>query len=204
VVLHGSNGNAYKKLVQFIPTAKQTNISIISIQWARPGGNVTSKSKQGLVASGSYYAYLSPAKTYELMGLALNFLAVHYGTEGSKAAWYGYDRAANHCVAYAFMDRIRGGNFFSLFIAAAPNSIENLPELDDIKPPQSGDNSLSGKQFYLWCGNQDKNGCDRMHVIEEQIKSLDGTILAIIEADEPKNGFNENQNYQTKALKTWR
>ena len=193
VVMHGTNGNAYHHLSNFLETAKNHRFGIISIQWGWP----KDKSK-------SEYRYIKDArKTYSLIKSGLTYLDHRYGIKHGECAWLGFSRSSTQCAVFAHLDKNEGNNYFALFIAASGGVGENLPIMRELLSNQHGAGPLLDQHFYLWGGKRDRSHGENIRQSKPIIEGLGGKVDILRIGKEGHGGFNHNLHYQEEAWILW-
>lgn len=192
--MHGTRGNAYRHLSNFLDTAKRHGFGILSVQWGWPAD------KQG-----RQYRYIQDArKIYALINAGLAYLDRRYAITQGECAWLGFSRSSTQCAVFAHLDKNEGEKYFALFIAASGGIGKNLPIMRELLSGRHGAEPLAGQHFYLWGGKRDRaHGEESMHRSQAIIEQLGGTVDILRIGQEGHGGFNHNRRYQEEAWALW-
>ena len=198
VIMHGTNGNAYRHLSNFLETAKKHNFGILSVQWGWPTNRWSPKGKP-------QYQYIRDArKTYELIKAGLTYLNHQHTIARGECAWLGFSRSSTQCAIFAHLDKNEGERFFALFIAVSGGIGKNQPIMRELLSGKHGDKPLAGQHFYLWGGALDpRHGENEMRQSQSIIEQLGGTVDILRIGKEGHGGFNHNHEYQDEAWTLW-
>ncbi len=196
VALHGTNGNAYRHLLQFQPTARKERFGVVSVQWGWPrrGGSRPAKSD---------YVYLPTEKTYRVLSVAIEHLARRYAADKRRCAWLGFSRSSTQCALFAFYDKHSGGDYFRLFMAISGQIGADQPMMRALTSGRYGEAPLRGCHFYLWAGRRDRFRVEGMKRSKEMIESLGGAVDILRIGPEDHGGFNHSAKHQTEAVRLW-
>jgi len=197
VVLHGTNGNAYHHLANFLDSAKKHHFGILSVQWGWPSG------KYGLKKKGMYKYIKDARQTYRLIVSGIKYLDRLYSIQKTECAWLGFSRSSTQCAVFAHLDKNEGQKWFALFIAASGGIGENLPIMRDLASGKFGDKPLRGQHFYLWGGKKDRSQGENMRESKPIIEQLGGSVDILQIGKEGHGGFNHNPQYQEEAWRLW-
>ena len=198
VVMHGTNGNAYRHLSNYINTAKKHKFGILSLQWGWPMGKHTLKGN-------SKYTYIRDERNiYKLIDAGLKYLDNKYTITNNECAWLGFSRSSTQCAIFAHLDKNKGENYFSLFIASSGGIGENQPIMKELLSGKYGVKPLTGQHFYLWGGKRDRmHGENEMKHSKKIIEQLGGIVDILRIGEEGHGGFNHNLQYQEEAWLLW-
>ena len=198
VVMHGTNGNAYHHLSNFLDMAKKHRVGILSVQWGWPTNKRTLNGKL-------LYKYIEDTrKTYELIKAGLTYLDHRHTITQGECAWLGFSRSSTRCAVFAHLDKNGGKNYFALFIAASGGIGKNLPIMRELLSGKYGVKPLTGQHFYLWCGKRDRrHGENEMRQSKTIIEQLGGIVDILQIGREGHGGFNHNRQYQEEVWALW-
>lgn len=198
VVMHGTNGNAYRHLSNFLDTAKKHKFGILSVQWGWP---VT---KRGRNKTGKYKYIRDARNIYRLIDAGLMYLDRRYSITKNECAWLGFSRSSTQCAIFAHLDKNEGKSYFNLFIACSGGIGENQPIMRELLSGKYGAKPLSGQHFYLWGGKRDRmHGENEMRHSQKIIEQLGGIVDVLRIGKEGHGGFNHNLQYQEEACLLW-
>ena len=198
VVMHGTNGNAYHHLSNFLNTAKEYRFGILSVQWGWP------TNRRGVTGKPQYRYIQDVRKTYTLIDAGLMYLSQRYGITQGESAWQGFSRSSTQCAVFAHLDKNEGKKYFALFIAASGGIGENLPIMRELFSGKHGVKPLKDQHFYLWGGKRDlRHGEESMRRSQAIIEQLGGTVDILRIGSEGHGGFNHNRQYQEEAWRLW-
>lgn len=204
VTLHDENGSAYHQLMRLAETAKQEKCGIVSIQWGWPENLPKKLDQKQMPAVKQTCQYLTPQRTYEIMGIALNFLAFHHKATKTESTLFGFGKAASQCLDYAYLDKHTGSDFFKLFIAVSGAIEPGQAGIAEWKSTDSKSTPIQGKHFYLWCAKQDGELCTKMAESKKMIESVGGIVHTFREDPESRDGFFQKRKYQDEVAILWR
>ncbi|MBW1728448.1 MAG: hypothetical protein JRH13_00010 [Deltaproteobacteria bacterium] len=198
VVMHGTNGNAYQHLSNFLDTAEKHKFGVLSVQWGWPPGKPALKGKP-------QYQYIRDTrKTYALIKAGLAYLDRRYTIIQGECAWLGFSRSSTQCAVFAHLDKNEGKKYFALFIAASGGIGKNLPIMRELLSGKHGVKPLTGQHFYLWGGKRDpRHGEIEMRQSQTIIEQLGGVVDIFRIGNEGHGGFNHNRRYQEEAWALW-
>jgi len=197
VVLHGSNGNAYRHLLSFRETAQKEGFGLVSVQWGWPGEESLGKGSKGS------YDYLPTRAIYEVISLAVEYLAHRYGVHKNHCAWLGFSRSSTMCAIFAYYDKARGKNYFKLYMAISGGISPEQYMMKEMMSGSHGRAPVKDCHFYLWGGERDGNRVEKMKRSKEIIESLGGIVDVLRIGSEGHAGFNKNSKYQEEAIHLW-
>jgi hypothetical protein len=149
ILMHGHDGTAAPRLNDLYESAAKYGLGMVSIQWGwRPG-------------KGQEYRYLDETVdgmkvSYHIMEIALDYIALHHGVDKGLSAWNGFSRSSGHSIAYAYLDKESGNNYFQLFMGIAGGLNIVTPFIGGLADGEYGEDPVKGKAFYLWCGTADE------------------------------------------------
>jgi len=197
VVMHGTNGNAYHHLSNFLDTAKRHRFGILSVQWGWPLDKHT--------LNGDQYQYIRDVrKIYSLIEAGLTYLQDRYTITQGECAWLGFSRSSTQCAIFAHLDKNEGKKFFVLFIAVSGGIGENQPIMRELLSGKYGTKPLTGQHFYLWAGKRDhRHGENEMRHTRKIIEQLGGIVDILRIGAEGHGGFNHNCQYQDETWELW-
>ncbi|MCD6384316.1 hypothetical protein J7M23_00920 [Candidatus Sumerlaeota bacterium] len=197
VVMHGTNGNAYRHLSNFLDTAKKHKFGILSVQWGWATNKRTLKGKPK-------FKYIEDARnTYALINAGLEYLAKRYRITKDECAWSGFSRSSTQCAVFAHLDKNEGKGYFKLFIASSGGIGNNLSIMRDLLSGKYGNKPIAGQHFYLWAGKRDNNRIEDMQKSKSTIEKLGGIVDIFRIGPEGHGGFNHNLQYQEEACALW-
>ena len=198
VIMHGTNGNAYRHLTNFLDTAKKHNFGVLSVQWGWP---ITKRTRKGT----PQYRYIRDARNiYRLIDAGLTYLDRRYSITQGECAWLGFSRSSTQCAIFAHLDKNEGKNYFALFIASSGGIGERQPIMRELLSERHGAKPLSGQHFYLWGGKRDRrHGENEMRYSKKIIGHLGGIVDILRIGKEGHGGFNHNLHYQEEAWTLW-
>ncbi len=199
VVMHGTDGNAYRHLLNFVEVAREYGIGVVSVQWGwerKPGKG---------------YDYLDPEPVYRIMSLAVGHLGREHSLSRGGHAWLGFSRSATQCAIYAHIDRISEQSLFCYFIAASGATNERQPGMRSLLSGDAGERPIDGIHFYLWAGERDRGPttlggerADDMKQAKLLIERLGGVVDVLRIGPEGHGGFNHSEMYQEEAFDLWK
>lgn len=195
VMLHGSNGNAYQRILVMQDTAEREKFGIVSIQWGWPE------------EPGGEYTYLDSKTVHGIIIEALDYMEETYGVDKQLSAWDGFSMASTHCAEYAFWDRYFGTYFFTFFIAVSGGVGQNLPVMKDLLNGEYGPSPISGSHFYFWCSLNDQYGLRFLKMLNGRriVETLGGTVDVFrVSFFGGHGGYYHNQKYQQEAVTLWK
>jgi len=198
VILHGTNGNAYRHLLNFQATAQKEGFALVSVQWGWPDEGAARRGTE------NRYAYLPADRTYAVMSVAIEYLSRRYGVDRNLCAWLGFSRSSTLCEAMAFYDKHRGNDYFRLFMAISGQVSPNYHMTKELASGRHGKTPLDGCHFYLWAGLRDRLRVEGMKRSKKIIESVGGTVDILRIAPEAHGGFNHSAKYQAEAVKLWK
>jgi len=198
VIMHGTNGNAYRHMSNFLNTARKYRFGILSVQWGWPTGKQTLKRK-------IKYKYMRDARdTYRLISEGLSYIDGIHRISPGECAWLGFSRSSTQCAVFAHLDKNKGNKYFALFIATSGGIGKNLPIMRELLSGKHGDKPLAGLHFYLWGGKRDRrHGENEMRQSQTIIEQLGGIVDILRIGKEGHGGFNHNLQYQEEAWALW-
>jgi len=197
VVMHGTNGNAYHHLSNFLDTAKKHRFGVLSVQWGWPTNKRTLKGKLE-------YRYIRDArKTYNLIKEGLTHLDRRHDITQGECAWLGFSRSSTQCAVFAYLDKNEGKKYFTLFIATSGGIGKNLPIMRELFSGEHSVKPLTGQHFYFWGGKRDRTHGQNMRQSQPIIEGLGGKVDILRIGKEGHGGFNHNLQYQEEAWVLW-
>ncbi len=198
VVMHGTNGNAYHHLSNYLVTAKKHTFGILSVQWGWP---ITKPTPKGTPK----YKYIRDARNiYRLIDAGLTYLDRRYSITKSECAWLGFSRSSTQCAIFAHLDKNEGKGYFALFIASSGGIGKHQPIMHELLSGKHGAKPLVGQHFYLWGGKRDRmHGENEMRRSKKIIEQLGGIVDILRIGKEGHGGFNHNLQYQEEAWSLW-
>ncbi|MBD3349051.1 MAG: hypothetical protein GF400_07630 [Candidatus Eisenbacteria bacterium] len=197
VMLHGSDGVAYRSLLRMSTVGEEQGFGIVAVQWGWPS------------SWGEDYVYLDPDDTHEVISTALEYLDQEYGIDEHRSAWDGFSIASTRCAVHAHIDRLTGTDYFSFFMAISGGCTATYPPMADLLDGLYGPDPVSGSRYYFWCGTADLDSlrCASLWHCATLVESLGGTIdeFAVADGMEHADYYLEaGRDYQRDAVALWK
>lgn len=197
VMLHGTDGVAYRSLLRYSDMAEEEDFGIVAIQWGWPP---TKRDE---------YDYLDPDQTHGIISTALDYLEYAYGIDKHLSGWDGFSRAATRCAVHAHLDCHTGTHYFTLFMGISGGCTDTYPPMADLLGGTYGPDPIAGCHFYLWCGTEDLDGdrCVSLQTCADHVESLGGTvdIFAIADSlDHAEYYMEVGSGYREDAVALWK
>jgi len=191
VMMHGSNGNAYRHILNMTDAGGKFGFGLVSIQWGWPSGKL------------GRYRYLSPMSSYRIMTAAVEYMALRHGIDKHLTAWNGFSRSSTQCAIYAFLDRQSGNDYFNFFIAVSGGIGPEQRMVRDLLSGRHGERPIEGEHFYLWNGKQDVRRTECMRNSVSILEKLGGAVT-FRETAGIHGGFYHKPLCQAEAVELWK
>lgn len=209
MLLHGHDGTAAPRLYDVYENAKRYGFGMVSIQWGwRPRMEED-------------YRYLDETVEgmgvgYHIMELALEYIEHRHNVDKHLSAWNGFSRGSGSSIAYAYLDRKSGNNYFQLFMGIAGGLNLGSPLVSGLVKGEYGESPVTGKRFYLWCGTADMVAqerlieglpdtvCGRQELSAAALEDRGGVIEGFTATPEGDHmTWNRQAELQVEAIQLW-
>jgi len=197
VMLHGSDGVAYRSLLRMSVVAEEEGFGIVAIQWGWPD------------EWGQEYDYLDPEDTFDMVSTALDYLEYAYGIDKHLSALDGFSMASTRSPVHANIDVYFGTYYFTLFLSISGACMATYPPMEDLLEGVYGPTPLDGCHFYFWCGTEDLDGkrCLSLETCAGYVDTLGGIVerFTVAEGLDHADYYMEiGRDYQREAVAIWK
>lgn len=187
VSLPGTHGLATRDLTVWYRHIKDRDVGLISVQWWLGQGDTTRD-------------YYSPFDIYREVDTLLSGLGIQPGT----ALLEGFSRGSANIYAVAALDRNKGRQYFSMFVAHAGGASLDYPPTHAIDTGTFGVTPFTGSTWVTVCGgkdpNPDRDGCPAMRNTGLWLTKMGGTVALAIEDDAEGHGALHRNPANAKKL----
>lgn len=168
VSLPGTGGYATRDLAVWQPHLQGRDVGLVVVQWWLGAGDTTRD-------------YYTPFDIYREIERLLADLKV----PRNSAMLHGFSRGAANLYAVAALDRTKGHQYFSTFVASSGGASLDYPPTQLVVRGEFGTAPYASTQWVTACGERDPNpardGCSAMRRTAEWVRSLGGTVVLAIE-----------------------
>ena len=193
ILLHGHKGNPFRQILWMHNAALEYGFGLLAMPWEWTSG------------SKKEYRQIRPETLYVAMTRALGHMETHYRVDKRLSAWLGFSKAARMCAQFAFLDRSAGDSYFQLFIAVSGHVGRRAPFMKKLLDGKWGPKPLSGKRFYLWCGETDQRLlCPGVERGGSLLERAGANVVRIRKGSEGHAGFYGNPVYMQETVRYWR
>ncbi len=197
VMLHGSDGVAYRSLLRMSGLAEDEGFGVCAIQWGWPP------------TWDEDYVYLDPDETHEIIATALDYLAHEYGVDEHLSGWDGFSIASTRCAVHAHLDRHTGTDYFSFFMAVSGGCTATYPPMEELLDGAYGPEPIADSRFYMWCGTADLDSlrCASLGFCSTLVESLGGVIEQFDVAPDMEHAdyyLETGLDYRETAVALWK
>ncbi|MBI2751668.1 MAG: hypothetical protein HYX43_20625 [Burkholderiales bacterium] len=190
VSLPGTGGYATRDLAVWHPHLQGRDVGLVVVQWWLGSGDTTRD-------------YYNPFDIYREIDRLLADLKV----PPNSALLHGFSRGAANLYAVAALDRARGRQYFSTFVASSGSASLDYPPTQLVMRGEFGAAPYAGTQWVTACGDRDANpgrdGCPGMRRTAEWIKERGGSIALVIEDKTQGHGALQLNPANAKQLLDW-
>jgi len=168
VSLPGTGGYATRDLAVWHPHLQGRDVGLVVVQWWLGSGDTTRD-------------YYTPFDIYREIDRLLADLKV----PKNGAMLHGFSRGAANLYAVAALDRAKGHQYFSSFVASSGGASLGYPPTQLVTRGEFGPAPYAGTRWVTACGeldpNPDRDGCPAMRRTAEWVLSQGGQIALKIE-----------------------
>jgi hypothetical protein len=190
VSLPGTGGYATRDLAVWHPHLQGRDVGLVVVQWWLGAGDTTRD-------------YYSPFDIYREIDRVLNELKV----PKNSAMLHGFSRGAANLYAVAALDRARGRQYFSTFVASSGSASLDYQPTQLVTRGEFGAAPYAGTQWVTACGDRDANpgrdGCPGMRRTAEWIQARGGNVALAIEDKNQGHGALQLNPANAKQLLDW-
>ena len=194
VVMHGSVGSAYAGIDKELDMAAKYGYALVAVQWWK----------------GRPDQYYTPLEMYNLIALALRYMAETYDVGVHKAAYVGFSMGSARSYEITYWDRALGTHYFALTISHSGGiPVDNpMPFVTRLLNGEFGASPLAGTRFFMYCGMQDEEWgtaqCAKMHNAERIVTEYGAVVERFIEDPNGLHrGYRLNPEYHDAGVQTF-
>ena len=184
VSLPGTGGYATRDLAVWQPHLQGRDVGLVVVQWWLGRGDTTRD-------------YYTPFDIYREIVHALADLKVPKGA----AILHGFSRGSANLYAVAALDRAKGRQYFSRFIANAGGAALDYPPTQLVNRGEFGASPYADTRWVTVCGQRDPNperdGCPAMRRTAQWVRERGGQVLLAVE--DPSEGHGALHRNPTNA-----
>lgn len=190
VSLPGTGGYATRDLAVWQPHLQGRDVGLVVLQWWLGAGDSTRD-------------YYTPFDIYREIDRLLADLKV---TKNS-AMLHGFSRGAANLYAVAALDRAKGRQYFSAFVASSGGVALDYPPTQLVVRGEFGAAPYASTRWVTACGERDPNpardGCPAMRRTAEWVQSQGGTLALAIEDRNLGHGALQLNPANARQLLDW-